>query len=640
MNFVKDVFDKANKALCAYFWPLIVLMGFLSGTFGFFIIFRNNLINDFIKDNLLGTSRSFLVTFIAVFVGFFVFLGWRYRKALEERLLILILIFFGAFVALVIRNNFTGGSFIFFAYLSFALTYILSFTFLDWLEKRLKRPKYLLLGVLIFFFISFAFYSIFKHIKLESNAYDLGIFTQAMYKFAHLNFSENTVRAIENLWGDHLHLILVPFSFLMLIYPKAETLLIIQAGIVCLGGFFLYLIARDVLKSKIAAIFIVGAYLFSVGIQKAVDYDFHEITLMPAFLFLTFYLMLKKNWKWYFLSLILLLACKEDVAILVLFLGLYQIIFKKNWKVGGATVLISGLWFVIATKIIIPHLSAAGFIYFEYSILGATPKEAIVSLLTNPLHALYAMYNHPFKVNTVWSFLSSFAFLPLLSPATLFLAIPTMGEVMWNDSIYRWQGFHYGASTAPVLAIATIFGIYNFVFVFSKYIDKKKTIEFLALFVLICSFIVSQNDRTVFERLMEPSFYKIPRAYFDIKEIGKNIPQDAQLATMTNIVPQFAARNYIYGYPGNRYEQGREMDYYLLSIDAESNLKKDLDIIWEIENFINNRPEYGLYKTINGTYLFKRGYAPDQQEEDGVLKYLKQKKEEVNEKIAQGLTNG
>lgn len=639
MNFIKDLFGRANKALSGYFWPLIVSMGFLSGTFGFFIIFRNNLINDFIKDNLLGTSRGVLAAFIAVFVGLFVFLGWRYRKALEERLLVLILIFFGAFVALVIRNNFTGGSFVFFAYLSFALTYILSFTFLDWLEKRLKRPKYLLLGVLIFFFISFAFYSVMKHIKLESNAYDLGIFTQAMYKFAHLNFSENTVRAIENLWGDHLHLILVPFSFLMWIYPKAETLLVVQAAVVCFGGFLLYLIAKDILKNKVAAIFIVAAYLFSVGIQKAVDYDFHEITLMPTFFFLTFYLMLKKNWKWYFLSLILLLACKEDVAILVLFLGLYQIIFKKNWKVGGTTVLAGGLWFVIATQVIIPRLSSAGFIYFEYSVLGATPKEAIISLLTNPLHALYAMYNHPFKVNTVWSFLSSFAFLPLLSPVTLFLAIPTMGEVMWNDSIYRWQGFHYGASTAPILAIAAIYGIYNFNFIFSKYIDKKRTAEFLALFALICSFIVSQNDRTIFERLMEPSFYKIPQAYFDIKELGKSISQNDQLSTMTNIVPQFAARNYIYGYPGNRYEQGRKMDYYLLSIDAESNLQKDLDIIWEIENFIENRPEHGLYKSINGSFLFKLGYVPGQQQKDEALKYLEQRKERINEKIAQGLTN-
>jgi len=633
---MKELYKKINDALAQYFWPVIVSFGFLSGTFAFFIIFRNNEINDFIKEDLLGSSRNFLILFLAVFIALFIFLGVRYRKKIEERIIPFALIFFGAFVCLKLRSI-TGGSFIFFAYISFVLTYILSFTLFEKIEEKIKRPKYFLLGTLIFFFLAFAFYSVMKHMKLESNAYDLGIFTQAMYKFSHLDFSENTVRAIENLWGDHFHPILVPFSFPLWLYPKAETIVVIQALMVCLGGIPLYLIARDILKNKIAAVLVVGAYLFFVGIQKAIDFDFHEISLMPAFFFTTFYLMLRKNWKWYFISLIPLLAVKEDVSILVVFLGLYLIIFKRKWLVGLATLLIGGAWFYIATAVIIPKLAAAGFIYFEYSVLGATPKAALMSLITNPLHALYAMYNHPFKANTVWAFLSSFGFLPLLSPAALFMAIPTMGEVMWNDSIYRWQGFHYGASTAPILAIATIYGIYNINFVFGKYFKKDSTVIFLALFALICSFVVSQNDRTVFERLMEPGFYKVPSALGDIKELGKEIPRDAHLSTQTNIVPQFAARDFIYGYPGNRYEQGRQMDYYILSIDAEDNLQNKLVWIWEVENFILNRPEHGIYKQKNGTFLLKKGYIPTKAEADAVLNYLWQQRALINDQIAEEL---
>lgn len=631
---MKEIYAKISEKILAFYWLIIVALGYLSGTFAFFIIFRNNEINDFIKQNMLGSSRGFLVVFLLLFIGLFLFLGYKFREQIEKRLIPLILMMLGSFVFLKLRSL-TGGNFIFFVYLSFVLTYILSFTLLDKLEQKVKRPKYLLLGTLIFFFICFAFYSVVKHMKLESNAYDLGIFTQAMYKFAHLSFSENTVRAIENLWGDHFHPILVPFSFLLYLYPKAETLVVVQALVVCLGGIPLYLIARDALKNKIAAVFIVAAYLFFVGIQKAIDFDFHEITLMPAFFFLTFYLMQRKNYKWYFLSLIPLLACKEDVSILVFTLGAYLIIFRKNWKVGLATSLIGLLWFYLATSVIIPRLASAGFIYFEYSVLGATPKEALISLATNPLHALYALYNHPFKVNTVWAFLSSYAFLPLFSPATLLLALPTMGEVMWNDSIYRWQGFHYGASTAPILAIATIFGIYNLNLLFGKYFKSGHLIRFLALLVLISSFIVSQNDRTVFERLMEPGFYKIPSALHDIKELGKEIPQDAQLSTQTNIVPQFAARKYIYGYPGNHYEQGRTMDYYLLSVDADDNLKNKLVWIWEIENFIYNRPEHGLYKQINGSFLLKHGYVPTAQQVDEAITYLENEKAVIKEKMAE-----
>lgn len=631
---MKELYQKICDKIAYYYWPIIVSFGFFSGTFAFFVIFRNNEINDFVKENLLGSSRIFLILFLLVFTLLFVGLGVWYRDKIQNRLIPIILIMLGAFACLKIRGI-TGGGYIFFAYLSFALTYILSFTVLEKLEEKIKRPKYFLLGTLVFFFLAFAIYSVIKHLRLESNAYDLGIFTQAMYKFSHLSFSENTVRAIENLWGDHFHPILVPFSFLMLLYPKAETVVVIQAAVVCLGGIPLYLIARDILKNKIAAVFIVAAYLFFVGIQKAIDFDFHEITLMPAFFFLSFYLMLRKNYKWYFLSLLPLLACKEDVSILVVFLGLYLTIFKKNWRVGVATLLIGVAWFYLATVIIIPHLASAGFIYFEYSVLGATPKAALLSLVTNPLHALYAMYNHPYKINTVWAFLSSFGFLPILSPVTLFLAIPTMGEVMWNDSIYRWQGFHYGASTAPILVLAAVYGIANIDFVLSRFYKSGKIVKFLALFALICSFIVSQSDRTVFERLMQPSFYKTAGALADIKELGREIPQDAQLSTQTNIVPQFASRKYIYGYPGNHYEQGRTMDYYLLSVDADDNLKNKLVWIWEVENFIYNRPEHGLYKQINGSFLLKHGYFPSTQQVDEAITYLENEKTVIKEKMAE-----
>jgi len=628
---VKSIIEKINSALIPFFWPIIVLTGYLSGTFAFFIIFRNNKIEDFIGADLLGTSRSFLTLFLIFFLGLFIFLGFRYKKTISDRLLPTLALLIGSLFVMSYRGG-DGGEYLFFVYLSFFLSYILSFTFFEKiLEKKLNYRKFLIF-TLASFFIIFSFYSIFKHLKLESTDFDLGIFTQAMYKFARFDFSENTVRTVAHIWGDHFHPILFPVSFPMLILPRAETILVIQAFFVCLAGIPLYLIAKEILKNKFASIAIVFAFLFFAGVQKAVDFDFHEIALMPVFFFTSFYLMLKKNWRWFFLSLIPLLACKEDIAILVVFLGIYMIIFRREWSKGALTILVSALWFVLAVVVIIPALGSEGFIYFEYSTIGETPKEAVISLLTNPLHALQAMYDHPFKIKTIWTHLSSFGFLPLLSPATLFLALPAVGEALLNDNILRWSGNHYGMLVAPMLAISAIYGIYNIDFIFGAYFTKSALLKFLGIFVVVCSFVVSQNDRTIFERLMEPSFYRLSQAYFDIKKLGQEIPQGAHLSTQQNIVPQFAARNFIYGYPGNKFEQNRQMDYYLLSVDAsistdsQDELRKKIKCIDELENFLLNRRQYGLYKKINGSYLLKYGYESDPQEVKQALAQLREQR--------------
>ncbi|OQA51940.1 MAG: hypothetical protein BWY43_00743 [candidate division WS2 bacterium ADurb.Bin280] len=613
---MKSIFEKINTALLPFFWPIIILTGYLFGTFAYFIIFRNNKIEDFLGSDLLGTSRIFLVLFLVFFISLFIFLGFRYREAVKTRILPIAILSLGIFLIMKYRGG-DGGEYVFFVYLSFLLAYILSFTVFEKLDEKIKNYRKILFIALASFFVIFSFYSIFKHIKLESTDFDLGIFTQAMYKFSRFDFSENTVRTVSHIWGDHFHPILFPVSFPMLVFPRAETILIIQAFFVCLAGIPLYLIAREILKNRFASLAIVFAFLFFAGVQKAVDFDFHEIALMPFFFFTSFYLMLKKNWLWYFLSLIPLLACKEDIAILVVFLGLYMIVFRREWRAGALTILISALWFALAVMVIIPALGPEGFIYFQYSTIGATPKEAIVSLLTNPLHALQAMYDHPFKIKTVWTHLSSFGFLPLLSPASLFLVLPAVGEALLNDNILRWSGNHYGMLAAPMLAISATYGIFNINYIFGSYFAKNNLLKFLAIFVVVCSFIVSQSDRTIFERLMEPGFYRLPQAYFDIKELGREIPQDAHLSTQQNIVPQFASRDFIYGYPGNKFEQSRKMDYYLLSVDAsistdaQDELRKKIKSIDELENFLVNRADYGLYKKINGSYLLKRGFKSD-----------------------------
>jgi uncharacterized membrane protein len=318
---------------------------------------------------------------------------------------------------------------------------------------------------------------------------------------------------------------------------------------------------------------------------------------------------------------------KEDVSLYVVFLGLYLLFSKKTYRHGLITILIGVAWFVAVTKYIMPALSDYGFNYFQYSqSLGPTPVKAVSAIISNPVHAIYTLYNHELKATTLWRLFSSFGFLSVLSPGTLFLSLPMVGENLWNDEMSRWFGFHYTYPPAPVFALAAAFGISNLLKVIGgrKLIflpDRQAGAGAVASFVLICSFLVALYGDMPLMKLLKPSYYRLSSSASDTYRILEFIPGDASVTAQSSIVPHLAGRAQIYNYPGNGDPRSASPDYFVFSLGLGDYPFSGGGLAREIDGFLQ-RKDYGLYKRESGAFVFKKGFVSSSEELIAAKDYL------------------
>lgn len=621
MNKIKSYFDEINLMMRSGYWFMLVALGIVYGNILYFLVKSDANFSDLLSGGANFHPDKLYLVFIFLATVLVVLAGILYRKTLAPRSFLLAVVFALSIFGLYNLGNLPYGDYYCIFLFALSLSLYLYLTVLSplvsYFENRKDKIVYLVIAVAVLF----SLYSIVRYAKFEAHAYDLGLYINAFYKMSHLELS-NTVKGINNLFGDHFNPILVPLSMLLWIFPFTVTPLVAQALIVALGGIPLYLLARDLLKSKTAAIFVCLAYFFFLGLQMAIDFDFHTATLAPTFFFLSFYLAYKKKWLWYFVSLIPLLMVKENISLHVLFLGLYLMFSKKTFKYGIATAFVGAVWFVIVTQFVMPAVSAYGFRYFEYTqALGSSPAEAIKTIIANPLHVVHFTFNHELKITTLLNLFFSFGFVPLFSPATAFLAIPMIGENLWNDNISRWFGFHYNFAPAVAFAIASVFGIGNLSKILRRQNDKLVKTA-IAVFIFICSFGVAAKGDMALLKLLNPSFYRFSPAVRDTYEAMKVVPKNASVFAQDSIVPHFATRDKVYNFPYNSMPERFDSDYVVMSVGLSAfPFTDEGKVAAEIKSLMTTT-HWRVYKRVNGAFVLKKNYKPSPEEEKQALDYL------------------
>ncbi len=210
---------------------------------------------------------------------------------------------------------------------------------LSWLSRYS-----IFLAVLLFSMLYCAI-SLLKHMNFQSHGWDLGIFDQHIWQLSRFEFGFNTVRMVPSLWGDHFH----PIFFLVVpaywIWSDARMLLVYQAVLVALGAIPVYYACRYALKSWFCALCLALAYLFFWGTMELIFFDFHELAFAGPLLALSYLLIQREKWAGYLLTVPFLLMIKETMSLLVFFLGVYVILFRRKWFEGLATCLLAAAWF-------------------------------------------------------------------------------------------------------------------------------------------------------------------------------------------------------------------------------------------------------------------------------------------------------
>ena len=305
-----------------------------------------------------------------------------------------------------------------------------------------------------------------------TNAEDMGIMDQAIWSTLHGQILHQTVCNIlsdTNCYGPqglmrfaiHVEPILFPLSLLYLFWPDPKTLLVVQTLVVVSGAYPAFWLARLRLRNELAAAAIALLYLLYPAQQAALVDDFHAVTFTAALLLFVFYFLYTRRTWGLFICAILAMACKEEIPLLVVGIGIWSIVFQRRWRSGLALTVLALCW-GIAALVILPHLyspTGQALLTSRYSDLGDSPLNAIQSLVSHPIEALKQNVFETGRLFYLRALVVPAGLLPLLCPWVFILALPTLAINLLssNDQMHSGLAFyHYDAEIVPILIFATI----------------------------------------------------------------------------------------------------------------------------------------------------------------------------------------
>ncbi len=235
-----------------------------------------------------------------------------------------------------------------------------------------------------------ATWSLRLHRSFHSNAWDLGVFTQVVWNTANGQPFEYSFRAISYA-GDHWSPILLAFAPLFRLGGGPEDLLIAQAALLALAIVPLFYAIRSS-AGELAAVLGAAAYALSLGVSRAVSFDFHAEAMAPLFAFTAVLGLVTGRRLLFAVPSLLLLTLKEDAVLLVVPLAVVAFV-SFGWRrlsllvaaVGVAYAAVVNLW-------LIPHYRGDDLnpLRERYGYLGDSAMEILFAI---PLHPV-AVWEH------------------------------------------------------------------------------------------------------------------------------------------------------------------------------------------------------------------------------------------------------
>jgi uncharacterized membrane protein len=325
-----------------------------------------------------------------------------------------------------------------------------------------EKHQWWIVGCLfVFYSVAMSVISILKHYSFQTHAFDLAIFDQAIWSTVHGKFLYSSFKEGICLLGDHMSPILILFVPIYWIWEDVRVLLISQALISAACLFPLVLIAQEQLGKGLAPLVFAVAFFFYQPLRHSIRSDFHPEIWANLLSFLAFYFMLKKKDLLFFITLLFLVACKENMYGISFIFGIF-LVFKRRIKMGTALIVLSVLFFYLTTRFLMPQLAGGkGYFYganYNYLFTGNWGDHP--PLIVQPLDLLEYLYK---------------IFIPLgglsfLHPPTLLLTVPILFQNILSRNPYMHSiAFQYTSGLTPFVFISAIYGLD----VLMKYVNKK-----------------------------------------------------------------------------------------------------------------------------------------------------------------------
>ena len=413
------------------------------------------------------------------------------------------------------------------------------------------------------FAILYCAISLVNHYNFRTAGWDLGLFNNALYDYAHFHLNNPTLllpNVFTNTLADHFSLLPMLFSPLYWIFGS-WTLLIIQILGVLWGGVGVFKLIHKITQNERLST-LATTFFFSVwGIYSALSFDYHDNVMAAMFVPWFIYYVTCQRWGWAIVYYLLILISKENMAIWLTFICFGLIL--NHWKEKRKVIVLlslaifASLYFAIVVKMIIPALGN-NYTHFSYEALGKTFKEALITIVTKPRYTFSLLFENHTHAPEAFGIKSELHFVVLLSggiallfkPQYLIMLLPIYAQKMFNDDFGKWGiNAQYSIEFVPILTIA--------LFVWINDISDKYKLIAARIFLAICIITtIAMLDNRV-SKWYSPEFSRFYQKdhyvrSFDLRKVYSAltlIPDDASVSAQWMLVSHLSFRKTIYHYP-------------------------------------------------------------------------------------------
>ncbi len=296
----------------------------------------------------------------------------------------------------------------------------------------------------------------------EYRTFDLAFYVQGIWQLLHGRFHVSVLGV--SLLGNHVEPIVFLLAPIFAVVRHPLVFVVTQNLALALLAPVAYRIARRLEVDPFPALLAAGAILIAPAGWYIALHEFHPEAFAALFLLLLFEAQLAGALRRYWVCFVLVLACKENMALLLVAHCAIQMVATRprDWSQLHRFYLwplsLAAAWFLVCTCLISPALNHGAVDYLTlYNRLGNSPLQILVNFLVRPQLAASALIQSLRHGNLLWALLLCFGGLPLLRPRWLLVAAPILLQhlLSWRSSEWNIY-FHYAAPILPLFWIAAV----------------------------------------------------------------------------------------------------------------------------------------------------------------------------------------
>ena len=387
-----------------------------------------------------------------------------------------------------------------------------------------------------------------RHRAWFSQNYDIGIFDQAMWLLSHLREPFVTVRVI-NVFGDHASFNLVVLAPFYRLWPWSGPSFLYAVHALALSACVpaLYRLSRRVGASPLFALAVAVAFCMNPLVQNT-GWEFHPEALSLPFLIYALVFALDRRWLPFGVSVGVAMLAKEDMPMLVFFLGVWLLAVRRQ-RMAALWTMAAGLAvFLFDTRVLIPRVGGGGYLYYQrFREYGTGTVGVLVGMVTHFRRLLGDVLGQR-GLRYISLLLSCLGPFVLLAPGILIPIAPTLVfNLLSNFDAQRSVENHYIAPALPFLMAAIAVGVARTEAILPR---TRRAGAVILLVVLVPPLItnVMYSMAQPASPLYRPLLYRTAHTV-RLEEAKRCIPDGASVSASHHLVAHMTDRPVVYLFP-------------------------------------------------------------------------------------------